>query len=312
MFVVDLKQHEFIRISGPDSIRFLQGQVSCNMELLSAEHSLNGALCNLQGRVIADFRLVQLGEDCLLQTGAGLAQKILDTLARYAVFSKVEFSREQVPLRAFGAVGEQPAAVSSLTGPCPEQLDAVQSNQDFSVIRVAGETPRYEIWCHSATGAEKLGEQAAYQQPLPLQQWLLEDIAAGIAHVQSDSSEEYMPQLLNYDISGVIDFKKGCYTGQEVVARMFYRGKVKKRLFRLSALQEPTAVGQAIVNSADATTVGEVLSWASSDEGASAQIQMLAILNSEAAAGEATLSLAGQPDSTLQLLTLPYSSPAQD
>ena len=84
-----LESYEFIRIRGADRISFLQGQLSCNTELLSAERSLVGALCNLKGRVIADFRLLEIREDIILQCAAGMADKIYATLSKYAVFSKV-------------------------------------------------------------------------------------------------------------------------------------------------------------------------------------------------------------------------------
>ena len=90
-----LQNYEFIRISGVDRISFLQGQLSCNTELLCAERSLTGALCNLKGRVIADFRLVEHNEDIIMQCAAGMAVKIHATLSKYAVFSKVELSQLQ-------------------------------------------------------------------------------------------------------------------------------------------------------------------------------------------------------------------------
>ena len=104
MLVIDLSHLEFIRISGPDAEKFLQGQVSCDMTQVTLTSSRRGVLCNLKGRVIADFRIVRYNDDYLLQTQPGMAQKILDTLARYAVFSKVELVRDDSITKVLGVI----------------------------------------------------------------------------------------------------------------------------------------------------------------------------------------------------------------
>ena len=90
MQVCELRQYEYVLIAGPDSIPFLQGQVTCDMTQLTDEQCLAGALCNLKGRVIGDFLCVRSAEGCLLQISEGNGQKIAETLSKYAVFSKVE------------------------------------------------------------------------------------------------------------------------------------------------------------------------------------------------------------------------------
>ena len=89
-----LIQFEFIRVSGPDARTFLQGQVTCDTTKITPTQSVLGALCNLKGRVIADFRAAQWGEDILLRVGAGLADPVLAVLKKYAVFSKLTLSKE--------------------------------------------------------------------------------------------------------------------------------------------------------------------------------------------------------------------------
>ncbi|MDC1358309.1 hypothetical protein N8302_02590, partial [Gammaproteobacteria bacterium] len=96
-----LIQFEFIRVSGPDARTFLQGQVTCDTTKITPTQSVLGALCNLKGRVIADFRAAQWGEDILLRVSAGLADPVLAVLKKYAVFSKLTLSKEA----EFGALG---------------------------------------------------------------------------------------------------------------------------------------------------------------------------------------------------------------
>ena len=243
-----LDHYEFIRISGADSISFLQGQLSCNTELLSENRSLVGALCNLKGRVIADFRLLQHGEDILMQCAQGMAAKVLATLSKYAVFSKVELTQLEnqsasTP-RVLGMLGGVSEVVAVLGLELPDSDNGVSSSADYSVVSISGAAERIEIWMHNEAAAQQvLGAMQAEQLSTDLDAWHSADIEAGIVHVTPALSEEFTPQLLNYDLSGLIDFKKGCYTGQEIVARMFYRGTPKRRRGVRSAYRQPGSSG---------------------------------------------------------------------
>ncbi|MCG8416195.1 MAG: hypothetical protein MI746_18405 [Pseudomonadales bacterium] len=235
---------EYVEITGPDAIDFLQGQVTCDMQRLTAEQSLQGAICNIKGRVVADFRLLLLSEDnILLQTSAGMAQKIADTLGRYAVFSKVTITVTAGPHAVYGVIGQASSrALNEQFPSLPEAANAVLQTSDSVVIREPGSESRFQIWCHQPEAENKLLQLDAMEETAEPSIWTLQDIRSGQVHVTPATSEEYTPQLLNYDLSGVIDFEKGCYTGQEVVARMYYRGKAKKRLYRLRS-EEAMAMG---------------------------------------------------------------------
>ena len=190
-----LESYEFIRISGADRISFLQGQLSCNTKLLSAERSLVGALCNLKGRVIADFRLLEIREDIILQCAAGMADKIYATLSKYAVFSKVELSQLQskdssAPV-AFGIIGEGIVEALSILGlDLPKSNDGVSSSATSTVVRVSGLSERIEIWVHTEAVAEQLLATLKEEKSDDLEPWLRADIEAGIVHVTPNLSEE--------------------------------------------------------------------------------------------------------------------------
>lgn len=307
-----LDHYEFIRISGADSLSFLQGQVSCNTTLLSAERSLNGALCNLKGRVIADFRLLQLGEDCLMQCTAGMAQPILDTLGKYAVFSKVELEQlegDTAPV-ALGLIDEAAdEGLAQLEMTLPGEANGVCQSDNCSVIRLSGPVDRIEVWFHNSAARDAFLASSGLEASEDLAPWQRADIEAGMIHVTPALSEEYTPQLLNYDISGLIDFKKGCYTGQEIVARMYYRGTAKKRLFLASSnieLSENSRVMTASEAKAagSETAGGEVLSFSNNESGA----LLLAVLASDAVEAGERLMLAGEPESVILLQSLPYGA----
>ncbi|MEX0962559.1 MAG: folate-binding protein [Pseudohongiellaceae bacterium] len=310
--IYPLSHYEFIRVCGPDSRSFLQGQLSCNTDLLSDKRSLVGALCNLKGRVIADFRLLEIGGDCLLQCGKDMADPILATLGNYAVFSKVELSQldddAAATPRAFGLIGATAdAALAWLELTLPESTDQVSQSNSCSVMRLPGPATRIEIWFHSSAAQDAFFSQANIETSGNLDAWLRADIEAGMIHVTKELSEEYTPQLLNYDIAGLIDFKKGCYTGQEIVARMFYRGTAKKRLYLLSSNVEVSADSRVVLakkpGAADESTGSDILAYNNNESSS----LLLAVLTSETVESGEKLQLSDKAGSVLSIQSLPYA-----
>lgn len=318
MSIVQLDHYQFVRVSGPDSLKFLQGQLSCNMDTLTAELSLRGALCDLKGRVIADFRLVLDAEDCLLQTQQGSAQLIVETLAKYAVFSKVEISIDTAQHSPLGLMGSESTKLLVETfGDCPALDDQLSNNGGVKLIKIADTESRYELWFtgdgftgdgpeatdYPAT-ARKLLESVARTSAAD---WLRRDIALGVVHISPTLSAAFTPQLLNYDISGVINFDKGCYTGQEIVARMYYRGKAKKRLFLLASIDSIQADAAIIQTYGDKETAADIIAFSNAPNSDAGSNLLLAVLSTEAVATAGKFSLSTNPQSSLQVLSLPYA-----
>lgn len=303
MSVTELSHYQFVRVSGAENRSFLQGQLSCNMDDLSSTASLRAAICNLKGRVVADMRVLLDGEDVLLQTSDGSAAAIIQVLGKYAVFSKVEIAEDDTGLAVLGIIGE-----TSLY----KLLDSEQAiaDSDDQVIKLAsgylvqlgGSKRRFEIWADNQESAQAL---LAVLPPATLHVWQHAEISDGIFHISTETSEAYTPQLLNYDVSGVINFSKGCYTGQEVVARMFYRGKAKKRLYAISSTIELANDDQVFVVTEENKREGEILSLANAE-----QSVMLAILSTEVETENGKenvkLELHEKPEARLSLLPLPY------
>ena len=302
-----LQNYEFIRISGADRISFLQGQLSCNTDLLCAGRSLPGALCNLKGRVIADFRLVEHNEDIIMQCAAGMADKIHATLSKYAVFSKVELSQLQgkdnsAPV-ALGIIGRGIfEALSILNLDLPKSNDGVSSSATSKVVRVSGLSERVEIWMHTKAAAEQLLATLEEEKTDDIEPWLRADIEAGIVHVTPNLSEEFTPQLLNYDLSGLIDFKKGCYTGQEIVARMFYRGTAKRRL-QLASSSQSISKSSKVVARASEDSGEDILAF--SNTGGTDHL-LLAVLPIPVADSRKRITLSDNAESDVCIRALPY------
>lgn len=304
---IDLNHYQFVRVSGSDAVSFLQGQISGNMELLSTQLSLPAALCNLKGRVIADFRVLKHGEDCLLQTVAGMATPIIETLSKYAVFSKVEITLEQQNLSAIGFIGENcPHVLATLFDNCPTDKNQLKQTSDMSLINVAAGSGRFELWFHSVEARDKFFSNEKLVLDENLDAWNRDALSAGIVHITPQLSEKYTPQLLNYDISGVIDFNKGCYTGQEVVARMFYRGKAKKRLFLARSSQALSEHSQVVLADEAESNSGEILGFSNSPDPEKGPNLLLAILDTGAVEDGVRFLLSEQQESVLEIQQLPY------
>lgn len=237
---------DVIVVSGSDASKFLQGQLSCNLQHLAPGRTLRGALCSLKGRVIANVRLLASGTDILMQTAAGMGQVIIDSLKKYQVFFKVDLQltgERFILLEA--AVNSALLPEGALPIELPSQTDASSSLDGMHITRLpqlrtslAGHHTegyaRFECLVDTSRHQPELIVAAlgAWLEPVDSDWWRLADIASGIAHVRPGQQEQFTPQLLNYDIDGIIDFKKGCYTGQEIVARMYYRAEAKRRLYR--------------------------------------------------------------------------------
>jgi folate-binding protein YgfZ len=190
-----------LRLAGPDSRRFLQGQISNDVQLLAADADLLAGLHTPQGRVVALLRLLADGDqDVLLVLPRALVAAVAARLGRYILRAKV-------------------------------QIEDLSSSHD--VFGLTGQGRRYS--CVLAVGADPPPGLA-----VDAGDWQAADLAAGLPQVYPVTSERFVAQMLNLDRVGAVSFTKGCYTGQEIVARAHYRGRVKRRMQRFAT--EETAI----------------------------------------------------------------------
>lgn len=303
MLVIPLNQLDILAVSGPDARRFLQGQVTCNMDDLTPEQSLRGAICNPKGRVVADFRALAVADACLLVMDAGMAGVAKGVLDKYMVFFKASSAIVTEQWRAFGLIGDEAATVlAEICGACPGQDGAVTMLGGLLLVRIPGSTARFEVWGAAETLKQTMERLVGVADAGSWEDWLLEDIKAGIAHVSPALSEQHLPEALNYDIAGVVSFKKGCYTGQEIVARMHYRGTAKRRARHLSlraSEPEPRLVGCTIDGE---TANGEIICRVQDRSG---DWHLLVIL--PAGVEEARILVNEDPALVANLEALPYT-----
>jgi tRNA-modifying protein YgfZ len=228
-----------LRARGTDAIAFLQGQLSSDMSRLAQDRSLLGGYHNPQGRAIALLRFVALGADDLLAiVPRELAATVASRLGKFVLRAKVKLSDESSQWSIEGVLAADPVegAADALAHLWAAQPGGVVRAGDARIVRTGKSAARFLV-VRPAAADSLLGALA----PLGIQDWRLRAIAAGEPQIYAATSEQFVAQMLNLDVLGAIDFDKGCYTGQEVIARAHYRGRVKRRMQRF-VTKEPRAL----------------------------------------------------------------------
>ena len=307
--MIELTDNEFVTVTGSDALTFLQGQVTCDVKKLQKNKALAGAICSLKGRVIADFLLVLDGEDCVLRTQRGMAEIIKIALSKYAIFSKVELSTETRFSKVLGAMtGEDDKFLARIIGKPPKNSLDCHVDAAGIIVNLPSNDRRCEIWI---SDEERFRDWTVNQNANMLEDWNRKNILQGLIHINPELSEEYTPQVLNYDLSGIIDFSKGCYTGQEIIARMHYRSNAKKRLSLLlskSSINENSEVAQRCGGK---ETLSNVLAYSNSPK-ESESSALLSVLNITDKQSTFSLSCANEEEHILKLEPLSYPSQSAD
>ncbi|AGI23212.1 folate-binding protein YgfZ [Pseudomonas sp. ATCC 13867] len=298
-FFTALDHEGILAVRGADAAKFLQGQLTCNLSYLDAETSSLGARCTPKGRMTSSFRIVADADGYLLAMAADLLDSQLTDLKKYAVFSKASLSDDSAQWVRFGLSGAD-ALLAGLGLTLEGQADRVARHD--GLIAIALGHGRVELWVPAQRAAElreRLDAQLAHGS---LNDWLLGQVRAGVGQVFGATRELFIPQMINLQAVGGVSFKKGCYTGQEIVARMQYLGRLKRRLHRLALdgaeLPEP---GRELFSPVHSTSVGEVVLAAQAADG----VELLAVLQDDAAT-DGRVRLGEADGSPLHLLDLPY------
>ncbi|WP_263260743.1 folate-binding protein YgfZ [Pseudomonas sp. RIT-PI-S] len=298
-FFCALTHEGVLAVRGSDASKFLQGQLTCNLNYLNPHTSSLGARCTPKGRMQSSFRILAQGDGCLLAMARELIEPQLADLKKYAVFSKATLTDESGRWARFG-ISQGDALLATLGLELPAEAHAMASLGDALFIRVS--PGRVEAWLPAEQAPAFQAKLANALPQADVRAWLLGQVRAGIGQVFGATRELFIPQMLNLQAVGGVSFKKGCYTGQEIVARMQYLGKLKRRQYRLALPEgDVPAPGTALFSPVHASSVGEVVMAAPAATG----VELLAVLQADAAEhGEVHLGAADGP--RLALLDLPY------
>ncbi len=228
----DLSHLRLIRIQGEDAQGFLQGQFTNDVRRITPERSQLGAWCSPKGRMMVNFRLFIRDDGYYLRLPGELLAPTLKRLRLFVLRSRVKLEEAHVLIH-FGLSGPRAAKrLQESLGGIPTQADGVFHDQSHTVIRLPGATPRFEIYAPVQATKTLWLNLASHARPAGAEVWRLLDIRAGLPTVYPATTEVFVPQMTNLHLLDAVSFKKGCYSGQEVVARTQYLGKLKRRMFR--------------------------------------------------------------------------------
>lgn len=301
-FFASLERDALLHILGPDALAFLQGQTTCDTRTVDSRHAIPGLHCTPQGRVLADFLLLSLDENHVVLR---LRRDILDataaSLGKYIVFSKAELARGAQGWSVHACWGEEAAAtLDTVLGQAPDGLHRVVSGPGYRIVQVDEQGQAFE--CLLEDDSALAAGLAAACTPADETLWEAGVIRRGLARIEAATSGEFVPQMLNYDLSGHISFNKGCYTGQEVVARLHYRGKPKRRAYIADFHGAAPAPGTELFLEDQAQNAGQVINAAATGDGSAA---VLVTATEEGAAQGLALAQPGPAE--LKLYAPPHS-----
>lgn len=262
--VTPLNDTAALRIQGQRWREFLQGQLTCDVREARPDQALAGAFCTPQGRMVANFLLVCAEEDdhAWLQLPRSVAPALQQTLQKYAAFSRV--SVEHDPERLGIGILLQPGSPPPppLASLSPGKALHCHRAEDHLILQRDEAGHRLEWWQSVTAAQESWPPLAAALSPAPPDSWRLLDIRAGLGQVEAETSGSFLPQMLNLDLLGAVSFRKGCYTGQEIIARLHYRGQSRRRMQAvtgpLAADQPPPRPGQRLLD-AQGRSQGELV-----------------------------------------------------
>lgn len=258
-----------LEISGDDAVTFLQGQVTNDVKLLNGSNSQYAGYCNPKGRLLAMFLAFAHSDHLHLQMPLSIVEPIMKRLRMYVMRSKVVIADKSAGILCFGIAGPNAEHVLiNFFNQAPSAPHQLITLEDATILRLAGDFPRYQVFTNT-TNAERIWQAlSASCTKVGKAVWDYLEIEAGIPEIVPATQEAFVPQMINLDSLDGINFKKGCYTGQEIVARTHYLGKVKRRtqLANINTDVMPQA-GDAIQLEGSDEAIGQVVRAAPSPSG---------------------------------------------
>lgn len=304
-----ITQFGLIQATGNDCQTFLQGQLSNDVKLASDTRTILAAYCSAKGRMLADFRIIGIENGYLLQCPAEILASTLQRLRMFILSSDVRLEDASDALCSLGISG--PDAQQLLAGhiaSIPTAENQVSHTDGIIVVRLPGHQPRFmvigsftpiaDLWETLKSSTSLIGSDA----------WDLHDVSAAIPHISTNTVDSFVPQMVNLHAIDGISFTKGCYTGQEVVARMRYLGKLKRRMYRGHiASDSAPAAGDPLFSaySQSGQGTGRIVTALPSPEGG---YEVLAVIEIAAAESD-TIHWQATDGTELVLSSIPYEVP---
>jgi folate-binding protein YgfZ len=303
--VADLSHLGLLGIAGPDAEVFLQGQLSCDVASLDADSATFGSYCSAKGRMLASLLLWREPDGfamALSRTLVGAIEKRLRMFVLRAKVTVTDWGAERILIGASGNAAEP--ALRTAIGVLPQQAYCVARDDGVVVVRLPAN--RFLVAATPARAQAVWEALSGRLRPVgtPCWEWL--DITAGLPLVTARTQDELVPQMANLELIGGVSFQKGCYPGQEVVARTQFRGKSKRRMF-LAHVQgaAPTPGDPLYSKDLGDQASGAIVNAAPAPGGG---FDVLAVVHTSSAT-DSTVHLGSPDGAPLRFRSLPYAVP---
>lgn len=261
-FCTALDDFGLIKIGGLDALKFLQGQLSCDLNLLNETQSSLGCCCDRKGRVLFSFRIYRKDQEYYLYLPKSMLENALQHLQKYVIIAKVSLSLHET--KFFGFYGKDCLSWLSNQFPnVPIQFGAMQHIENETLICVGEKTSRYLLITNRSFELTQSNND----------EWNFLELQQGLVTIYPETQALFIPQMLDYEKWGAVSFNKGCYVGQEIVARTQHLGKLKRHLHRLDSAKFMKR-GEAVLN-AENETVGTVVECCKAPDGGFAVLAVM-------------------------------------
>ena len=252
-----------ISLKGEDVCSFLQGQITNDINLVTEKNSIYAGFCNPKGRLLGFFHIIKFNNTYYLICPKDISESILKKLSMYILRANIRISLVK-EIQLIGVIFNKKNNINNLLMNFP--ITHLQSSicENVHITKIAGDNYRFII-----IGEDEFIDQFIQKNKIQLSQglyetWKSQDIAHKIPNIYKETQQEFIPQSLNLDLIEAINFKKGCYTGQEIVARTHYLGKIKRRMYQGTCKSKDNIIyGDEVLSNKE--QVGRIIDFSSTN-----------------------------------------------
>ncbi|MES2400915.1 MAG: folate-binding protein [Pseudomonadota bacterium] len=292
--IAQLENLGVIRVVGEDAVKFLQGQLTQDVALIGLSEARLAAFCNAKGRMQASFVVFKRSEDDILMVcSRDLLAQTLKRLSMFVMRAKAKLTDASADFLLYGLAGDV------VVGENHTPWSKLDIDGAHKIFLYPGAGVKRALWC-APTGTS-LPEAPALTQGL----WDWLEVQSGIATITLPLFEAFVPQMLNYESVGGVSFKKGCYPGQEIVARSQFRGTLKRRAYLVHG-EAAAAIGQEVFHAGDAEQPCGLVAASAANPGCGFDLIVSMQTSAAADAAAGRLTLGGPAGPALDVQSLPY------
>jgi len=303
----DLSHLGVIAVYGADAESFLQSQFSNDISQITETSTQLDAYCTPKGRILGLMRVFRRGETWYLRLPEDTLEAVIQRLRMYVMRADVTLEDVSDNFLRIGISGEDAVAeLRTVIADVPVEADQARHSGDTSLLRVPGLRPRFEAYISSLGAASKLWDSLNVRgAPVGESAWRLLEIRDGLPNIFAATSELFVPQMTNLQLLNGVSFKKGCYPGQEIVARMQYLGTLKRRMYlgHIDMEQQPSPADSLFTAIDSEQAVGRIVDAQPHPDGGQSVLAVMQIKVAEA--GDMHLGSADGPLMVIE--TLPYA-----